>query len=134
MTIMDDLRFIMENSYSGTFLRILLCSVYLWSGITKLIDFQGTAAHFARRFQLPFPRAAAAITILSQLVGSALVITTWLPSVGAIVLVAFTMVATTIAYPFWRMSGVDRSRSIETFLEHVGLSAAFLMLIWPYTP
>ena len=134
MTVVNDLRFFMETSYGGVLLRILLCSVYLWSGVAKLIDFQGTAAHFSRRFQLPYPRAAVAITILSQLIGSALVITAWMPSVGAIILVAFTMVATTIAYPFWRMSGVDRSRSIETFLEHIGLSAAFLMLIWPHTP
>jgi hypothetical protein len=29
------------------------------------------------------------------------------------------------------MSGVERARNTETFLEHVGLAAAFLILSWP---
>lgn len=120
-----------EPTITGIFLRFLLCSAYVWSGVTKLLDFNGTAKHFANRFRLPAPRAAVALTIVVQLVGSAMIITGWHASIAAIMLAVFTMAATVIVYPFWTMTGVERSRNIETFLEHVGLAAAFLILAWP---
>ena len=55
----------------------------------------------------------------------------WMGSIGALALAGFTIAATIIAYPFWTMTGIERTRNIETFLEHVALSAAFLLLAWP---
>jgi uncharacterized membrane protein YphA (DoxX/SURF4 family) len=120
-----------EPTVMGVLLRFLLCSAYVWSGVTKLIDFNATARHFSSRFHLPAPRAAVVLTIGVQLIGSAMIITGWMASVAAVALALFTMVATVVAYPFWKMTGVDRSRNIETFLEHVGLAAVFLMIAWP---
>jgi uncharacterized membrane protein YphA (DoxX/SURF4 family) len=120
-----------EANPAGLLLRFLLCSAYVWSGVTKLIAFGATSKHFSTRFQLPAPRAAVALTVGVQLVGSAMFITGWMASIAAVALALFTIAATIVAYPFWRMTGVDRSRNIETFLEHVGLAAAFLMLAWP---
>jgi uncharacterized membrane protein YphA (DoxX/SURF4 family) len=122
---------IAEPTLTGIVLRFLLCSAYVWSGITKLLDFDGTVRHFANRFQIPAPRAAAALTIAVQLSGSAMFISGWYASAAAILLVVFTLAATVIVYPFWTMTGAERSRNIETFLEHVGLAAAFLILAWP---
>lgn len=120
-----------EPTATGLLLRFLLCSAYVWSGVTKLFDFNGTARHYANRFRLPAPHAAVALTIVVQLAGSAMIITGWQASLAAIVLAIFTMTATVIVYPFWTMTGVERSRNIETFLEHVGLAAVFLMIAWP---
>lgn len=120
-----------DSTFIGPALRALLCAAYLWSGVSKLFDFSGTAAHFSRRFGLPFPRTATAATICIQLTGSAMVITGWMAWLGAISLALFTIAATVVAYPFWKMSGIDRARNIETFLEHVGLAAAFILLVWP---
>jgi uncharacterized membrane protein YphA (DoxX/SURF4 family) len=120
-----------EASTAGLLLRFLLCSAYVWSGVTKLIAFSATAKHFSSRFQLPAPRAAVALTVGLQLAGSAMFISGWMAATAAIALASFTMAATVVAYPFWRMTGVERSRNIETFLEHVGLAAAFLLLAWP---
>ncbi len=120
-----------EPTITGIVLRFLLCSAYVWSGITKLLDFNATVRHFASRFRLPAPRAAVVLTIAVQLVGSTMIITGWQASIAAMVLAGFTMAATVIVYPFWTMEGVERSRNIETFLEHVGLAAAFLILAWP---
>ena len=120
-----------EASTAGLLLRFLLCSAYLWSGVTKLFAFGATAKHFSSRFQLPAPHAAVALTVAVQLVASAMFITGWMAAIAAVVLAVFTMTATVVAYPFWKMTGVERSRNIETFLEHVGLAAAFLMLAWP---
>lgn len=122
-----------EPTVTGLILRFLLCSAYVWSGVTKLMAFNATANHFSSRFRLPAPHAAAALTIGVQLAGSAMFITGWMAGVAAVALALFTMAATVIVYPFWTMSGVERARNIETFLEHVGLAAAFLILAWPLT-
>src|SRR5262245_19270026 len=120
-----------EPTLMGVLLRLLLCSAYVWSGITKLIAFNATAKHFETRFHLPAPHAAVAVTIVVQLVGSAMFVTGWHAPSAAVALAFFTMAATVIVYPFWNMSGVERARNTETFLEHVGLAAAFLILAWP---
>lgn len=120
-----------DPTFAGIMLRALLCSAYLWSGVTKLADFNATGRHFANRFKIRAPRTAVAVTIAVQLAGSAMFITGWMSALAAVLLAGFTMASTFVAYPFWTMAGVDRMRSIETFLEHVGLSAAFLLLAWP---
>jgi uncharacterized membrane protein YphA (DoxX/SURF4 family) len=120
-----------EPTVTGLLLRFLLCSAYVWSGVTKLIAFNATARHFATRFRLAAPHAAVALTIVVQLVGSAMFITGWMAAAAAVALALFTMAATVIVYPFWTMTGVERARNIETFLEHLGLAAAFLILAWP---
>ena len=122
-----------EPSVTGLLLRFLLCSAYVWSGVTKLVAFNATARHFSTRFQLPAPRSAVALTIAVQLVGSAMFVTGWMAAAAAVALALFTMAATVVVYPFWKLSGVERARNIETFLEHVGLAAAFLLLAWPLT-
>ncbi|MBX9843893.1 MAG: DoxX family protein [Xanthobacteraceae bacterium] len=120
-----------EPSVTGLLLRFLLCSAYVWSGVTKLVAFNATARHFSTRFQLPAPRSAVALTIAVQLIGSAMFVTGWMAPAAAVALALFTMAATVVVYPFWKLSGVERARNIETFLEHVGLAAAFLILAWP---
>ena len=65
--------------------------------------------------------------------GPAMFVTGWMAPAAAVALALFTMAATVVVYPFWKLSGVERARNIETFLEHVGLAAAFLLLAWPLT-
>jgi len=129
--MMQSLTPLAEPTLTGVLLRCLLCSAYLWSGVTKLIEFDATAKHFASRFKLPAPAAMVALTIIVQLVGSTMIISGWKAWLAAIALALFTMAATVIVYPFWTMTGVERRRNIETFLEHVGLAAAFLLVAWP---
>jgi uncharacterized membrane protein YphA (DoxX/SURF4 family) len=132
--IFEPLAPLAEPTVTGILLRGLLCSAYLWSGATKLLTFTKTATHFSNRFHLPAPRAAVALTIGVQLGGSAMIITGNLAWIGAMILAAFTVAATIIACPFWKLTGVERDRTIETFLEHVGLAAVFLLIAWPAAP
>ena len=120
-----------DPTLSGVVLRILLCSPYIWGVITKLIHFEATARRFSANFGMRFPRAAVAIAILVSLAGSAMFIMGWMPALAAVALAVFTMAATFIAYPFWSMVDAERRRTLDAFLEHVALSAAFLLLAWP---
>ena len=111
--------------------RLALGSSFLVSGIVKLIDFAGAmeeVAGLGLRPTMPF----AAAVILTQLGGSALLLTRRFSWLGAGVLAGFTVVATLMAHPFWTFEGPDRGRQTATFFEHLaivgGLVAAAMLV------
>jgi len=109
--------------------RIGLCTAYVYSGISKLLDLPGAVAE-AAHFGLQPPAVFAAGVILTQLVGSALVIfgrRRW-AAMGALALALFTVVATLIGHPFWNMTGMEQFHNRNSFLEHIGLVGGFLWL------
>lgn len=114
---------------------LALCTAYVYSGLSKLLDFgaaRGEAAHFGLH---PSALFAAAI-ILTQLGGSALMLLArgrW-QALGAIALAGFTVVATPIGHAFWTLDGMERFHNRNAFLEHIGLVGGLLLfahLAWP---
>lgn len=129
--ILQSLTPLAEPTATGVLLRVLLCSVYLWSAGTKLLKFNATAAHFSSTFHLPAPQAAVALAIGVQFAGAAMIISGYKAWLAAMMLAAFSVAATIIADQFWKMTGEERSRTIEAFLKNLGLAAAFLLVAWP---
>jgi transmembrane protein len=111
--------------------RIGLCAVYVYSGLDKLIDFRGAVVEQTKLGLSP-PALFAMATIATQLGGSALVLFThgWPAALGAVGLGGFTLLATFIGHPFWRVSGDERSAALNVFLEHFGLIAGLVLLGW----
>ena len=106
--------------------RVLLTSAFLVSGFTKLFSFGDAVAEQAH-FGINPPALFAVLTIVVQLVGSALVISgRWL-WLGAGALAVFTALATLIAHPFWEMVGQERFLATNAFFEHLGLIAGFVI-------
>ncbi|MGQ0699894.1 MAG: DoxX family protein [Panacagrimonas sp.] len=106
-----------------------LCTAYVYSGVSKLLNFDaalGEAAHFG----LNPPAVFAIAVILTQLGGSALTVFAsgrW-QALGAVALAGFTVVATVIGHPFWTKEGMDRFHNRNSFLEHIGLVGGFLLV------
>lgn len=109
--------------------RLGLCLAYLYSGLSKLVDFPAAIAEQAH-FGLRPPALLAALTIIVQLGGSALVLLTRgrLQALGAAMLAVFTAVATPIGHAFWTMEGMDRFHNLNSFLEHAGLIGGFMIV------
>jgi uncharacterized membrane protein YphA (DoxX/SURF4 family) len=106
--------------------RLGLTSAYVIGGLTKLFNFPDAVAEQAH-FGLHPPALFAVLTIVVELVGSALVIAgRWL-WLGAGALAVFTALATLIAHPFWDMVGHERFIATNAFFEHLGLIAAFVI-------
>lgn len=106
--------------------RVGLTSAYVVGGLTKLFNFSGAVAEQAH-FGIHPPVLFAVLTIVVELVGSALVISgRWL-WLGAGALAVFTALATLIAHPFWTMAGHERFLASNAFFEHLGLIAAFVI-------
>lgn len=106
--------------------RLGLTSAYWVGGLTKLFDFSGAVAEQVH-FGIHPPAFFAVLTILTELLGSALVITGRLLWLGAGALGVFTALATLIAHPFWQMAGQERFLATNAFFEHLGLIAGFVL-------
>ena len=91
--------------------------MFLYSGFTKLLDLPAGHAEVAG-LGLPFPWIALAATLVVQIGGGLMVLVGWQARLGALLLAAFTIVATLLAHDFWSLSGLERIRQLTTSLEH----------------
>jgi uncharacterized membrane protein YphA (DoxX/SURF4 family) len=106
-----------------------LCAAYIQGGLDKLLDFNAAIAE-AQHFGLPFATAAACATIVTELAGSALILTGVYRWLGALWLAGFTLVATFVANRFWEMPLPQRFMVENSFFEHLGLVGGFLLVAW----
>lgn len=104
--------------------RLALASPFLFSGITKALDFAGATGEVRALTGLEPAGPLAALVIAVQIGGSALLLAkgraVWL---GAALLAAFTLAATLVAHDFWNKPEGAWLRDATTFLEHMGLIA-----------
>src|SRR5258707_11598819 len=106
-----------------------LCAAYIQGGLTKLLDFNAAVAE-TQGFGLPFATAATAATIVTELAGSALILTGIHRWLGALWLAGFTLFATFVANRFWEMAPPARFMIENAFFEHLGLVGGFLLVAW----
>jgi uncharacterized membrane protein YphA (DoxX/SURF4 family) len=111
--------------------RLGLTSAYLLGGFTKLLNF---SAAIAEQEQYGFRpgRLWAAVTIFVELGGSLLILSGYMVWLGAGALGCLTAVATLRADNFWAQSGKERVALANTFFEHVGLIAGFVLIALIY--
>ena len=106
-----------------------LCAAYIQGGLTKLLDFNAAVAE-TQSFGLPFAAAATAATIVTELAGSALILTGIYRWLGALWLAGFTLFATFAANRFWEMQPPQRFMVENSFFEYLGLIGGFLLIAW----
>ena len=106
-----------------------LCAAYIQGGLDKLHDFNAAVAE-TQSFGLPFAAAATAATIVTELAGSALILTGIYRWLGALWLAGFTLFATFVANRFWEMQPPQSFMVENSFFEHLGLIGGFLLVAW----
>jgi uncharacterized membrane protein YphA (DoxX/SURF4 family) len=106
-----------------------LCAAYIQGGLAKLFDFNAAVAE-TQSFGLPFAAAATATTIITELAGSALILTGIYRWLGALWLAGFTLLATFLANRFWEIPPPQRFMVENSFFEHLGLIGGFLLIAW----
>jgi uncharacterized membrane protein YphA (DoxX/SURF4 family) len=115
--------------WRGTWIavRVALVSAYLLGGMTKLADVPAAIVEM-EHFGLTPGWLWASLSIAVELIGSALVISGRLVWLGAGALGVLTAVAALAANRFWTLSGHARMMALNTFFEHVGLIAGFVLV------
>src|SRR5258705_8687250 len=106
-----------------------LCAAYIQGGLDKLFDFNAAVAE-TQNFGLPFAAAATGATIVTELAGSALILTGIYRWLGALWLAGFTLIATFVANRFWELPLPQRFMAENSFFEHLGLVGGFLLVAW----
>ena len=108
--------------------KLALVSAYFLGGVVKAADFPGAVAEQAH-FGLYPPVLFAALTIVVELLGSALVMTRRWVWLGAGMLGVFTGFAALTANAFWAMpESHDRFMATNAFFEHIGLIGGFVLV------
>jgi uncharacterized membrane protein YphA (DoxX/SURF4 family) len=107
--------------------RLGLTSAYILGGLTKLSDLPAAVAEQAH-FGLTPSWLWASLAIAVEIGGSILVVTGRFVWFGAGALGVLTAVATYVANDFWNMRDQARVMMTNTFSEHLGLIAGFVMV------
>lgn len=110
--------------YLGT---TALTFVFWWSGLVKSWDFTGAQAEMAH-FGLDPPALYAALTIVEQLGGSALIVlgrqAAW---VGAGALSVFTLATIPLAHRFWTLDGMAAFLDKALVQEHLSVIGGLIV-------
>jgi transmembrane protein len=110
------------------FARVIVSSFFLVAGLFGVFNFN-TVVQEMRDASLARPQLFALATIITQLSGSALLITNvaglaWL---GAGILGAFTLLCIPFGHAFWRYPEPKRTAELHIALEHVALTGGLLL-------
>jgi uncharacterized membrane protein YphA (DoxX/SURF4 family) len=106
--------------------RTVLSSAYIFGGLVKLSDFHAAIAE-QEHFGLHPGWLWAGAAIIVELGGSTLVISGRLVWLGAGAIGVLTGIATLVANDFWNLDGQARLMAANTFFEHLGLIAGFVL-------
>lgn len=118
---------ILRSRITAFVARLLLVFMFLGSGINKLLDFAGAQAEMVY-FGLNPPWLFVVLTIVTQLVGSALILinrATWLAA-GA--LGVFTVLTIPIAHHFWTMEGQMAQIEFYFVVEHLAVIGGMMLV------
>jgi putative oxidoreductase len=107
--------------------RALLGLVYFVSGLRIIPEWDQTAAMLADRGLPGVPHLLGIATVV-LLVGGLSVIVGYRTRWGALVLAAFTVVASVMFHDFWNMVGGERHEHLTMFLANIGLLGGLLII------
>jgi putative oxidoreductase len=107
--------------------RLLLAAVFLPAGIGKISGFAGTAGYI-ESVGLPMPQVGAAIAVAVEIVGGLALIAGYGTRMAAIVLAAFTLVASFFFHAYWALPADQQMIPQLMFMKNVGLVGGLLVL------
>jgi len=93
----------MSNALQNTFnlaARVLMAALFLPAGIGKLTGFAGTVGYISS-VGLPLPAVGAALALVVEIVGSLALLAGFGTRIAAVVLAAFTLVASFFFHAYW---------------------------------
>jgi len=108
--------------------RLALGAIFLLSGLGKLADLHGTAAHM-RSAHMPAVPLFLAGAITLEILGGLSVISGFRARWGATALIVFLIPATLIFHNFWAYQGMERQMQMINFLKNVSIGGGLLYLL-----
>ena len=93
--------------------RILLASIFVYSGFGKITDFQGTAGYIASA-RMPMPQVLAIGAIVVEFIGGLALLIGFRARWAALAFVVFLIIITPIFHNFWSVPAVNNVASKDS--------------------
>ena len=107
--------------------RLLLALIFVVSGYTKLVGFDGTVGYIASK-GLPLPQLAAAAAIAIELIGGILLVIGWQTRWAATAIFLFLIPTTLIFHPFWAVAANQQMETIQ-FMKNLCIMGGMLYVM-----
>ena len=108
--------------------RFLIGLIYVVSGVTKIQDYAGTAAYMATE-NMPMIPILEPAAIVVEIVFGICIIVGFKTRISALILAAYSVVATTIFNHFWNMEpGAMQATIMHLFMSTIAMVGACLFL------
>ena len=107
--------------------RLLIASLFLPAGISKLTGFSGTVGYI-QSVGLPLPQAAAAVAVVVEIAGSLMLIAGFKTRWAALALAVFTLTASYYFHAYW--SAPEAARMVQSlfFKKNMAIAGGLLAL------
>ena len=107
--------------------RVLLSVIFLLSGITKIVDWPGTA-QFMQAQGLPMVPLLLGAAIVVEIGGGLLVLLGWNARWGAWLLFLYLIPVTLVFHNFWAFTGAEQQTQLVNFLKNLSIMGGLLLV------
>jgi putative oxidoreductase len=107
--------------------RLLLVALFLPAGISKLSGFAGTVGYISS-VGLPLPTLGAALALIVEIVGSLALLAGFQTRIAALVLAAFTLVASFFFHAYWGAAPDQAFVQQLLFFKNIAVVGGLLVL------
>lgn len=107
--------------------RILMASIFISAGFSKIIGFNGVTAYIASK-GLPFPMVVAGLTVALEILGSLAVIIGYQARIAGLLLGLFSIVAAFIFHNFWAFPLEQAYLQNIMFMKNLSMAGGLFLL------
>lgn len=115
------------NSFIPLVARILMSSMFLWSGMVKIMAYS-TMAGYAAAKGLPLAGIGVAVAAVIEILGGLAIITGFRTRVAAWVLFVYLIPVTLVFHNYWAMQGAMRMDAQVHFMKNLVILGGLLLL------
>jgi putative oxidoreductase len=108
--------------------RLLLAPMFLLSGYSKIGGLAGTAGAIASK-GLPMSEALAVAALVVELGAGVMIVLGWKTRWAALLLVAFTVLASYFFHNFWALPAAEQMTQQLFFLKNLAVIGGLLLLV-----
>jgi putative oxidoreductase len=109
--------------------RIMIATIFLLSAVgNKIPQFNALAGYMASE-GVPAPQLMLVGAIVFLIVGSISLVLGFKARVGAVLLLAFLVLATYYFHDFWNFSGADRQNQMIQFMKNLSMMGTMLFVV-----
>lgn len=108
--------------------RIFLSAIFIMAGVTKFLDWGGTAASMEAQ-GLPMVHVLLPIAALVEIAGGLMVLAGCYARLGALLLFLFLIPTTLIFHNFWAYAGDELQNEMQHFMKNLTIMGGLLLVL-----